>query len=106
PLSDLFVRVPTLSSLIHFVSDLQDLFNSLVASVPSPANDLRDLLELQKIAFLFGGKKLEMLEKGNHVLQYRSQVVHFVVPHSVLTLPHGAALQVALEERQNHWIPL
>ena len=105
-ISDLFVRVPTLSSVIHIVSNLQYLFDSFPGSVLSFTNNLRDLLELCKIAFLLRGKKLEMVKKRNHVLQNRSKVVDLVVPHSVLTLPHCAASQMAFEERQNDWITL
>src|SRR5919108_5162566 len=106
PFSDFLVRVSTLSPIVHIVSDVQNLFDSFSCSMFPAANDLGDLLELRKIAFLLCGKKMETFKKRNYVFQDRSEVIHLVVPDSILALPHRAALQVALEERQNHWITL
>jgi hypothetical protein len=72
----------------------------------SPSQDFRDLLELRKVASLSRGEEMESVEEWNHVLQNRSQVVNLVVPDPVLALAHRATLEVALEQRKDHWIPL
>ena len=53
---------------------------------------LRELLKFRKVALLLGRQKPEPLEEWDHVLNDRREVVHFVIPHTISSLPHRTAL--------------
>ena len=69
-------------------------------------DQLGELLELRKVTLLLGREEPEPLKERDHVLYDGHEVVDLVVPHPIVSLPHCPALEVTLELRQDHRIPL
>src|SRR6266446_725055 len=106
PSENLFIGVSALPAVVHLPPNRQHLFHTFRGVMSALTNHFGELLELRKVALLLRGEKPEPLKERDHALDDGLEVVHLVVPDTIVSLPHRPALQVALEQRQDHRITL
>jgi len=95
-----------ISTVVHVRPNSQDLCDPAPFPVSSFREKIRELLELRKVALLFRGEKPVVIEKRNHIVRDRREVIHFVVPDSISSLSHRPTAQVPLKLRENHRVSL
>jgi hypothetical protein len=105
-LQDILIAVASFPSIVHRLSNLEDFFDPLPRKVLSLLHQFGQLFEFGEVALFLCGEKTEALKKRDDVFHDGSEVVHFVVPDSIVSLPHGPTLEVTLEQGQDHFITL
>jgi hypothetical protein len=105
-LQDILIAVASFPSIVHRLSNLEDFFDPLPRQVLSLSHQFGQLFEFGEVALFLCGEKTEALKKRDDVFHDGGEVVHFVVPDSIVSLPHGPTLEVTLKQGQDHFITL
>ena len=99
PSENLFIGVVALSTIVHILAKLDDSANPIRFQMSAFARQIRNLHEDGEIALFLRREKLKPFEERDHVFSNCGEVINFVVPNSVPTLTHRAALKMSFEER-------